>query len=156
MLLIEISQRLRVACYIIIYSDTQPNQSSTENTVLFHSLILQNLTLHPTNEESVPVRQARVDDTARQAYPLTASRPLAPQHQTQSCKVRKYHEEPTQLAKNPARNHQTPSETHRQPILLVNGLIVLPSKHIAEMPDRRIMHDRNLIPPFLRLLPLAA
>ena len=31
----------------------------------------------------------------------------------------------------------------------INSLIILPSKHITKMANRRIMHDRNLIPPLL-------
>lgn len=88
-----------------------------------------------------------------QACSLTASSSRAPRHRTQSCRVGKYHEAPAQLATNPTRRKKV-TKTYRQPILLINSLIILPSKHITEMPNRRIMHDGDLIPPLLRLLPI--
>jgi hypothetical protein len=40
-------------------------------------------------------------------------------------------------------------KAHRKPILPINLLVILGSEHITEMPDGRIMHNGNLIPPLL-------
>jgi hypothetical protein len=37
-------------------------------------------------------------------------------------------------------------KTHRKPILLVNSLVVLARKHIAEMTNTSIVHNRNFSP----------
>jgi hypothetical protein len=47
------------------------------------------------------------------------------------------------------RTEKKKEKTHCKPILPINLLIILGSKHITKVPDGRIMHDRNLIPPLL-------